>query len=347
MYATTKPNNDVPMYHTNNVAALTSTSAIVNDPYHWDHSIHVMIVSPFLVTPMTPSDSAVCHPEQTKGMNINQPSDSINRRPLNSHQPSLMYRHSAGPRAVIPSKRAAQNRAAQRAFRQRRERYVKELEKKAKLMDEWKAEIDQLRQQNKELRQCNMRLEKQMHQLNSLDFEQQELISPIHSPSLAAEIIPAPVVVVMDQPTMQSARRRATQEPQTLRKYQASFMPGNPKAPDHTSFIASPTISCSSSSSSSSFNGLEDVSVQQATYQPDQIPWSTPTPSNFDHYAASLDFMSGGQDLDDLCAILQARQRTENSYNYSSDYNTTNCVISEQDLPIHQQSDSMLLATSF
>lgn len=77
---------------------------------------------------------------------------------------SANQRNNTGPRAVIPSKRAAQNRAAQRAFRQRKERYIKDLEKKAKMMDEWKDELDLLRQQNQELRENQMRLEKQIHQ---------------------------------------------------------------------------------------------------------------------------------------------------------------------------------------
>ncbi|CEP10236.1 hypothetical protein [Parasitella parasitica] len=345
MYPTTKSKNNTSMYHTNSVAALTPISAIVNDPYHWDQPVHVhshdyVTVSGHSNDSLWYANSVLCHQEQTKGMDNNQSNDSIHRKTLSPHQPSLAYHHSAGPRAVIPSKRAAQNRAAQRAFRQRRERYVKELEKKAKLMDEWKAEMEQLRQQNKELREYNMNLEKQIHQMNSLGFEQQKLVSPIHSPSVATEIIPAPVVVVMDQPTVKSAGRGVKQEPQTLyNEFQASLMPATLGSSDHTNSIGSPTTSCSSSSS---FNGLEDV--QHAAYQPDQIPWSIPVPNNFDHYA-NLDFMSGGQDLNTLCAILQTRQRTET--NRYAKNNTINYVASEQGLPINQQSDSILLATNF
>ncbi|KAI8371368.1 uncharacterized protein BYT42DRAFT_65495 [Radiomyces spectabilis] len=68
-------------------------------------------------------------------------------------------------RAVIPSKRAAQNRAAQKAFRQRREQYVRDLEQKAKEMDEWKDEMDHLRMENQELRDIIRSLEKRISNL--------------------------------------------------------------------------------------------------------------------------------------------------------------------------------------
>ncbi|KAL0092547.1 hypothetical protein J3Q64DRAFT_1672605, partial [Phycomyces blakesleeanus] len=65
-------------------------------------------------------------------------------------------------RAVIPSKRAAQNRAAQKAFRQRREQYVKDLEKRSGEMEHWKEEMDQLRQENKRLRETVNNLERRL-----------------------------------------------------------------------------------------------------------------------------------------------------------------------------------------
>ncbi|RCI06998.1 hypothetical protein CU098_009002 [Rhizopus stolonifer] len=71
---------------------------------------------------------------------------------------------SKSPRTVIPSKRAEQNRVAQRAFRLRKERYVKELERKVKLMDDWKAEINALRQENQQLKETNVRLEQHLKQ---------------------------------------------------------------------------------------------------------------------------------------------------------------------------------------
>ncbi|GAN03341.1 conserved hypothetical protein [Mucor ambiguus] len=368
MYSST-PSRHSSMYTASQMSSITASAVSTSDPYHWDQPMHVahdhnrMTVNGHSNESSWYSDTVLFQPEQSKRLHnnhqisIDQSNHNISHKSLNSHQPSLIYsnlHHSAGPRAVIPSKRAAQNRAAQRAFRQRKERYVKDLEKKAKLMDEWKAEMDLLRQQNKELRECNMNLEKQIHQQqqpSSNAASQTKLISPMHSPHLTAEIIPAPVVVVMDQPTVKSTRRRIKQEPLTMQdKYQASFMPVSLRAPDQTSFIGSPTTSCSSSSSSS-INGLEEMALQApAMCHSSQIPWTTPAPNDFEHqYDANLDFMSGEQALDDLFVILQTRQRPEISHNYANNPTTISYAIDEQESPMqeHDQNDSIMFARSY
>ncbi|KAI9299513.1 hypothetical protein BJ944DRAFT_145376, partial [Cunninghamella echinulata] len=68
-------------------------------------------------------------------------------------------------RAVIPSKRAAQNRAAQKAFRQRRDQYVKDLEKKVKEMDDWKQDIEMIKDENKQLKQLVQQLQSRISSL--------------------------------------------------------------------------------------------------------------------------------------------------------------------------------------
>ncbi|CEP17223.1 hypothetical protein [Parasitella parasitica] len=73
--------------------------------------------------------------------------------PAQLHEYESSKNSKGGSRAVIPSKRAAQNRAAQKAFRQRREQYIKDLEIKAKEMEDWQEEMDKLRRENGELRQ--------------------------------------------------------------------------------------------------------------------------------------------------------------------------------------------------
>ncbi|KAK9477674.1 hypothetical protein V1514DRAFT_333124 [Lipomyces japonicus] len=55
-------------------------------------------------------------------------------------------------RPLSSSKRAAQNRAAQRAFRQRKECYIKDLETKVLELKQSKEAIDSLRQENVQLR---------------------------------------------------------------------------------------------------------------------------------------------------------------------------------------------------
>lgn len=240
---------------------------------------------------------------------------------------------------MIPSKRAAQNRAAQRAFRQRKEKYVKELERKAKLMDEWKIELEQLRQQNRELKENSMRLEKQIHKQHSHDLNQP--ISPITSPSLASAcvVVPPPVVVMMDscqeqQPQQRTNKRRVIKQEPSPHKIQTTFLPVNLRAPEQTGFISSPTTSCSSSSSS--IAGLEDSQqhLQQIhlnNHYHAQMSWNSNTGSNQEYDSSSYDntnnlsFMSNSssnsrsdQILDDLCSVLQARQRPSINTSYDS-----------------------------
>ncbi|CAG8469515.1 2780_t:CDS:1 [Racocetra fulgida] len=64
-------------------------------------------------------------------------------------------------RTLTNSKRAAQNRAAQRAFRQRKDRYIKDLEAKAKSLDNIKKQFDALLKEKQEMAQIirNLRSE--------------------------------------------------------------------------------------------------------------------------------------------------------------------------------------------
>ncbi|KAI7887699.1 uncharacterized protein EV154DRAFT_520101 [Mucor mucedo] len=55
-------------------------------------------------------------------------------------------------KTVIETRRAEQNRAAQRAFRQRKERYVKELEAKVNSMADWPTRMEQLENENEGLK---------------------------------------------------------------------------------------------------------------------------------------------------------------------------------------------------
>ncbi|KAJ1827558.1 hypothetical protein LPJ56_001605, partial [Coemansia sp. RSA 2599] len=59
---------------------------------------------------------------------------------------------SSGRRSINSSKRAAQNRAAQRAFRLRRERYVASLEEKARSYDRLESAYVEVQRENQQLR---------------------------------------------------------------------------------------------------------------------------------------------------------------------------------------------------
>ncbi|CAG8493456.1 11375_t:CDS:2, partial [Dentiscutata heterogama] len=78
--------------------------------------------------------------------------------------PSNVANMSAGRnqnRTLTNSKRAAQNRAAQRAFRQRKDRYIKDLEAKAKSLDTIKKQFENLLKEKDEMAQIirNLRIE--------------------------------------------------------------------------------------------------------------------------------------------------------------------------------------------
>ncbi|KAI9272281.1 hypothetical protein EDC94DRAFT_255716 [Helicostylum pulchrum] len=340
MYAN---NQQQPMY-----GGMPSTS------YHWDHQLRVsshdrVTVSSHHNDSHWYSDSVLCqsaptvssqHMKSDSSASSSSNGSPISNKSLSSQQHALLFSptQGSGPRAVIPSKRAAQNRAAQRAFRQRKERYVKDLEKKAKLMDEWKTELDQLRQQNKELRETTMRLEKQIHQQQQYNSGD-KLISPITSPAMSVEIVPAPVVVVMEN---QKTTRRKIKQEESPHKIQTSFLPVNLRAPDQTGY-GSPTTSCSSSSS---IGGLED----QTNYGNQQLAWPTTSGTDFDPYETNLDFISnGGQVLDDLCAVLQTRQRPEINSSYATMQNQQqqNYVMSLNSPVVRSDTNTMLMSRTY
>ncbi|KAF1801238.1 basic-leucine zipper transcription factor [Mucor lusitanicus] len=64
-------------------------------------------------------------------------------------------------KTVIETRRAEQNRAAQRAFRQRKELYVKELEAKVNQMADWPARMEQLEMENEQLKRKIAQLEEE------------------------------------------------------------------------------------------------------------------------------------------------------------------------------------------
>ncbi|RCK67442.1 putative transcription factor kapC [Candida viswanathii] len=75
------------------------------------------------------------------------------------HSPSSKkYNH----RAVSTTKRAEQNRNAQRAFRVRKEKYIKDLEEKAQEVDQLKATIENLEIRNRAMTKYICELQRQM-----------------------------------------------------------------------------------------------------------------------------------------------------------------------------------------
>ncbi|KAK4517523.1 uncharacterized protein ATC70_000862 [Mucor velutinosus] len=101
-------------------------------------------------------------PVQSAAMHSSNHQEQSASPPAQAHELDNPKNSKGSNRAVIPSKRAAQNRAAQKAFRQRREQYIKDLEIKAKEMEDWQEEMDKLRKENGELRERVAALENQV-----------------------------------------------------------------------------------------------------------------------------------------------------------------------------------------
>ena len=88
-------------------------------------------------------------------------------QPLENPTAGMAAQSNAPTRVLAQSKRAAQNRAAQRAFRQRKERYIKTLEQKATEFDLAQGIIQDLRKENVYLRDYVVRLQAEVDGLNA------------------------------------------------------------------------------------------------------------------------------------------------------------------------------------
>lgn len=69
-------------------------------------------------------------------------------------------------RPVSTTKRAKQNRNAQRAFRQRKEKYIKELELKAQESDQLRQTIEELKLENQQLRDYTLALQSKLIEIS-------------------------------------------------------------------------------------------------------------------------------------------------------------------------------------
>jgi hypothetical protein len=83
---------------------------------------------------------------------MSSPSSNTTQDKEKSRSRSPSPHNTNGKKTVIETRRAEQNRAAQRAFRQRKELYVKELEAKVNAMADWPARMEQLERENEQLK---------------------------------------------------------------------------------------------------------------------------------------------------------------------------------------------------
>ncbi|KAG7193818.1 uncharacterized protein KQ657_000512 [Scheffersomyces spartinae] len=77
-----------------------------------------------------------------------------------------MKKAGAAYRRISSDKRAAQNRQAQKAFRQRREKYIKDLEAQVAEVSQLKQTIEELRNENLQLRDYTLALQSKLLEIN-------------------------------------------------------------------------------------------------------------------------------------------------------------------------------------
>lgn len=184
-----------------------------------------------------------------------------------------------GSRTVIPSKRAAQNRAAQKAFRQRREQYIKDLEIKAKEMEDSQEEMDKLRKENDLLRQRVASLENQVAVLTGAD------------PSSTAELDKSaqPIIPIISSPVTKAVAgsSKATERSMSVSTSATSPPPPPPvneKPVRHAS--ESPSTNTSSSGVNRSHNESrpnqeeDPITEQEGSFVP--VPLRAPNPAVFE-----------------------------------------------------------------
>ncbi|CAO3649207.1 unnamed protein product [Mucor fragilis] len=109
--------------------------------------------------------------------------DASNKRP--GRKPMADEESLSDPDQDPKVKRKAQNRAAQRAFRERKERYVKELEIKIKqVQDAHLVATAQLVRENQQLRAIIYRLESENYALKGIPMQpyQSQALPPVHQP---------------------------------------------------------------------------------------------------------------------------------------------------------------------
>lgn len=136
-----------------------------------------------------------------KGDNIRQ-SNSRSRSP------------SPTKKTVIESRRAEQNRAAQRAFRQRKELYVKELEAKVNQMADWPARMEQLENENEQLKRKIAQLEHE----NVNNNQRKAIKLDYAAPSLPSSSPSTKKLTTSESQQQQTEQKRSSQPKQAGEK---------------------------------------------------------------------------------------------------------------------------------
>ncbi|CAK7227753.1 hypothetical protein SCUCBS95973_006650 [Sporothrix curviconia] len=173
------------------------------------------------VTPSAPVAQAVAAP-QPQAAAIAAPPQPISPKLADESAPEAVTDGRRGPRRELStSKRAAQNRAAQRAFRQRKEGYIKKLEKQVQDFAEMENSYKITQSENYALREYIIHLQSRL-----LDAKA-ELPQPPANLNLAAPGMPPimsighPPVAMAQQQQQQQRHEQQIQQQMQLQQQQA------------------------------------------------------------------------------------------------------------------------------
>ncbi|KAI7881042.1 hypothetical protein K492DRAFT_177450 [Lichtheimia hyalospora FSU 10163] len=198
---------------------------------------------------------------------------------------------------VLDTRRAEQNRAAQRAFRQRKERYVKELENKVRDLQLVQERANKLEEENERLRQRVWELEKQHHHPQQGMMHHHHHPSP-PQPSLAPPHPPAktthahPMQTTHPSPPLSSS---APPPPPPSRSISSSQTPSPPPVMRHS------PIPARTLPPPSSFTSREE---QSPIRRVDRVVGHS---EHYHHHPTAP--MEKGRVLDDLITILRTHHR--------------------------------------
>ncbi|KAI8993470.1 hypothetical protein BDB01DRAFT_776411 [Pilobolus umbonatus] len=205
----------------------------------------------------------------------------------------------------LHTKRAAQNRAAQKAFRQRRDQYIKDLEQKSKELEDWQQEVIMLRMQNKELLDEVSALRKELAVFKGGKESSMPILSTMTENTghkMSPSSISSTDEIISAHSYPQPARHKVEYTPNE------NTHPSTNDSMKDTHYDHHKTVSQNTNASYSAYshNMISQPSNDICTHPQynDDI--------QFDIHCMNDGFLSDGSDgqvLDDLFAVLKRRQR--------------------------------------
>jgi len=236
-----------------------------------------------------------------------------------------------GCRILATTKRAAQNRAAQRAFRQRKDRYIKDLEAKAKELDSVKRRLEQAEKEKEEMKSIMAELRAEVAKLKGEADDDKNRgetnsnsSSSINSPFTPNGSSEDDLNGLGEDPWMRK-RKSAFYNERTSPAYQSPPSHPRPSTNSHadtarppstvTNSSTSPTNSSDASTSPTSSNNHYELNRNDYRSYPNSPTSDTRRPFNSCVNNAQSrsedDPAERGVMMDDLCVLLRTRSHPD------------------------------------